>query len=539
LIQGTPEWNSFRAEHDGASEIAAAMGVSRYTSRSELLRMKATGIHKEVDAPTQALFNAGHATEASARLLAEELLCDELSPVTFSYGRMSASCDGLTMDGRTAFEHKLHRADLADAVMRRELPDEYMAQCQQIMLVTGADRVLFVTSDGTDVNWAHMFVESDPAWHKRIVATWDQFHADLATRQHVEILPPVDAAPTMALPALSIQVTGSIALVDNLKLFGEKLESFIAGIDKNPSDDQAFANAEAAVKTLQTAETALEAAKASALAQTASIDEMTRTVALYANQARTTRLMLEKLVKARKEIIRVEIVESGKKAFADHISSLNTRLGKSYMPMIQTDFAGVIKGKKTVSSLRDAVSTELARAKIEANETADRIQINLATLRELGGAHPFLFADAAQLVLKANDDLTALVKTRIAEHHATETKRMEAEREKIRQEEAAKLQREQEAKERATKAETERQERLAAQGRAEAERVRQQAARESGKRPTPTAVAQIGPTRPADTEIVGVLALHYRVHESMVVTWLLEMDMVAVNDELASEFEGQ
>jgi len=58
--------------------------------------------------------------------------------------------------------------------------------------------------------------------------------------------------------------------------------------------------------------------------------------------------------------------------------------------------------------MQDAVDTLLANTKIAANETADRIQANLDTLRELGGEHKFLFIDAPQLVLKANDEAPGL-----------------------------------------------------------------------------------------------------------------------------------
>jgi hypothetical protein len=129
---------------------------------------------------------------------------------------------------------------------------------------------------------------------------------------------------------------------------------------------------------------------------------------------------------------------------AKHVATLVLRLGKPYMPVIQADFAGVIKGKKTIASLRDAVDTELSRAKIEANATADRIQLNLNSLRDLAKDHAFLFADAAQVVLKANDDCETLIKLRIAEHATAEAKRIESERERIRAEEVAKLAREQE-----------------------------------------------------------------------------------------------
>jgi hypothetical protein len=337
-----------------------------------------------------------------------------------------------------AFEHKQWNQALAAAITAGQLPDEYMPQCQQILMVTGAAKVVFVCSDGTLDNFVYLWVLPDPVWQERIRAGWTQFEADLATYQHVEVLPAPVAAAVQDLPALSIRVDGQLTLNHNLVLFGERLQSFIADIDTNPSDDQAFADAEQAIKVMERAENALGAAEASALGQVSAVDEMVRTVASYKELARKTRLMLEKVVKARKETIRVEIQQSGKDRAAAHIAALNTRLGKPYMPAIAVDFAGVMKGKKTVTSLRDAVDTELARFKIEANGVADRIQVNLTTLRELAGAHAFLFADTPSIVLKDADDLTALVKMRIAEHEQAEAAKAEALRAKIAEEERVK-----------------------------------------------------------------------------------------------------
>ena len=42
----------------------------------------------------------------------------------------------------------------------------------------------------------------------------------------------------------------------------------------------------------------------------------------------------------------------------------------------------VIKGKRTVSSIRSAVETELARVKVLANETASRIRVSLNMLEQ-------------------------------------------------------------------------------------------------------------------------------------------------------------
>lgn len=40
--------------------------------------------------------------------------------------------------------------------------------------------------------------------------------------------------------------------------------------------------------------------------------------------------------------------------------------------------------------------------------------------------------------------------------------------------------------------------------------------------------------RPSDEQIIGVLALHYRVHEAIVVAWLLDMDLNAAGESVAA-----
>lgn len=439
LVQGSEQWQQFRMEHDGASEAAAMLGLSKLTKRSELIRMKATGFGKEFTEWVQAnILDYGHVVEAMARPLVEKIIGDDLYPVTCSLGSLSASCDGLTMSEAIAFEHKQWAAALAASVAAGELPEEHAPQCQQVLMVTGAEKLIFVVSDGTEQNMVWMWVHPDAAWFDRILAGWEQFGLDVSAYEHVEVLPACVAAPVQDLPALSIRVDGALTLNHNLVLFGDKLTKFISDINTAPEDDQAFADAEQAIKVMARAEEALGAAEASALGQISTVDEMVRTVATYKELARKTRLMLEKMVKARKETIRVEIQQAAKDKAAAHIASLNTRLGKPYMPAIAVDFATAMKGKKTVASLRDAVDTELARFKIEANATADKIQINLGTLRELAVAHAFLFADTAVIVLKAADDLTALVKLRIAEHEAAESAKAEALRAQIAEQERVK-----------------------------------------------------------------------------------------------------
>src|SRR3990167_1440653 len=106
LIQGTPEWHKHRATHFNASDAPAMLGISRYKSRSQLIKELATGIVPEVDEATQRRFADGHRFEALARPLAEEIIGDELSPVTGTNGKYSASFDGITFGGTVIFEHK-------------------------------------------------------------------------------------------------------------------------------------------------------------------------------------------------------------------------------------------------------------------------------------------------------------------------------------------------------------------------------------------------------------------------------------------------
>lgn len=458
LTQRSPEWHAYRAAHFNASDAPAMMGCSPYRSRTDLLHERHTGTPAEIDAVTQARFDDGHRFEALARPLAEELIGTDLYPVTGSLGELSASLDGITMLGDVIWEHKTLNDEIRACESADDLGLHYRVQMEQQLLVSGAERVLFLASKWDDNNnlleERHFWYSPNESLRAEIIAGWDQFRADLANYQHIEILPPAVAAAVQDLPALSIRVDGQLTLNHNLVLFGERLQSFIAEIDTNPSDDQAFADAEQAIKVMERAETALGAAEASALGQISTVDEMVRTVASYKELARKTRLMLEKVVKARKETIRVEIHQAAKDKAAAHIADLNKRLGKPYMPAVPVDFAGAMKGKKTVTSLRDAVDTELARFKIEANAVADRIQINLGLLRELASEHAFLFADTASIVLKAADDLTALIKLRIADHERAEAAKAEALRARIAEEERVKA----EAAERArVAAETKRQ----------------------------------------------------------------------------------
>jgi putative phage-type endonuclease len=443
IFQGTPEWHAYRASHFNASDAPAMMGCSAYKTRTELLHELHTGTTPTVNKATQRRFDEGHRIEALARPLAEKIIGEDLYPVVGSLGELSASFDGLTMTEETGFEHKTLNDELRSAMHDEgngyNLPLQYQVQMEQQLLVSGAERILFMATkwDGdTLVEKGHCWYASDPKLRTQIVAGWGQFAKELAAYVPAEVIVPAVAAPQMGLPAVSINVTGSIALVDNLEKFGTALTAYVERINKTPETDQDFADLEATVKTLKTAEDALDAAEAGALAQTDSIDTMRRTVALYRDTARTNRLMIEKLVKAEKENRRVKIVSDAVAALHAHMNSLAERT-RNCMPVVPNQFQDVIKGLKSLDSMKDKIAGEVARCKIESNAIADRIQHNLALLDddvEFG----FLFPDFRALVLKQADDFTALVKSRISDHKAAEAAKEEATRARIQAEEQAK-----------------------------------------------------------------------------------------------------
>lgn len=478
LAQGSAPWDQFRLHHRGASEAAAALGLSKKVKRTELLHMKHTGLAREFSDWLQMnVLDKGHHVEALARPHIEKTIGDDLYPVTRSRGHLSASCDGLTMDDRRAFEHKQWAEELAAQVRAGILPDEHAPQCQQILLVTGAEELHFVVSDGTPDKMERLVVLPDQEWWERIVAGWAQFDEDLGAYTPPAAAPLLVAAPVQALPSVAVQVAGEIAIRHNFDAFEVALRDFLEHrLIRHPQSDQDFADLDVQIKAMKGAEAALESAEQNWIAQIEAVGNAKRTKDMLQKLVRDNRLMAEKLMANEKERRRSDIVAAGVKAFEDHIAALNTRLGRPYMPHIPADFAGCIKGMKSLASMEDKVATELARAKIAANEVADKIEINLRTLRELAADYRTLFNDAAALVLKQPDDCRAVVVARIAEHKAAEQKRAddlaEQARERIRKEEADRLAREQREREAAERREREQLEAAARQA-AEAEKAAQ------------------------------------------------------------------
>lgn len=456
-LQGSQEWLDLRAKYFTASELPAAAGESKYQKRGDLLKIKATGIVPDVDAAKQRLFDAGHAAEAAARSIVEEQLGTELFPVTMSAEvdglPLLASLDGISMLGGIIWENKLMNESLKADVLRCQLDTHYTLQIEQQLLVSGAEKCYFTTSDGTPEGTFGMWYESDPNMRAKIVAIWKQFEKDLADYQHVETKPAAVAEVVKDLPAVMVQVSGSVSIVDNFVLFETALRDFVENkLVRSPQTDQDFVDLDAQIKSLKKAEDALDAAEVQMIAQVASVDSMKRTKDMLHKLARDNRLMAEKLLKAEKENRKGEIVIAASREFGVHCATLSSWVGVSVN--VAVSFADAIKGLKSLDSMRDKVSVALASAKIEADAIADRIEANKRQLVETDSMS--LFPDFDNVCTKLPDDFAALLSMRVNARKEAESKRLEAERERIRAEEQAKAQRDAEAKIAAERAEANR-----------------------------------------------------------------------------------
>ena len=445
VAQGSAEWHALRAQHFTASEAPAMMGASKYQTRTDLLTMKKTGIAPEVNQAQQYIFDRGHATEALARPLVEVMIGEELYPVVGTDGNLLASMDGATMLGETLFEHKLWNESLVAQVKADELDPHYYWQLEQQLLVSGAERVIFVCSDGTAENFVHMEYRPVAGRAAQLVEGWKQFEADLANFEMAEAPSIIVGKAPDELPALRIELTGMVT-ASNLKVFEDSALAVIDSVKTTLQTDQDFADAKKAVKWCGDVEEAVAVAKKQALSQTQSIDELFSSLDRISAHARETRLKVDKLVKAQELLVKTNIKQKAEQALADHVAAINRTLGRVTLPAVASDFVGAMKNKRTIASLQDAVDTELARAKIAASQSADAIRLNLTSLAELAPDHAFLFNDIQQLVLKANDDLVALIKVRISEHQKAEEQKAEAQREQIRQEELKRIDDEAKAK---------------------------------------------------------------------------------------------
>lgn len=432
LVQGLPAWHKFRAEHFGASEASAMLGISPYTTRDELLYQKKTGITQEVSASTQKVFDKGHAVEAAARPIVEQMIGEDLSPVTYSNGMLSASCDGISFMGDVAWENKqMNQADF-ELVKNGQLPEKHWPQCQQVLHCTGAEKLFFTISDGTESGTVGMWVYPDEKLIKKLIAGWEQFAKDLETYVPPVHVEKVVAETVQALPVPSVVVRGEIT-ASNLTEITPKFDAYLQSINTELSTDQDFADAEANAKNCREMAKRIEALQENIIAQMVSVNEVNTTLDNYKAAFNKFGLQLEKAVDNQKTALKTAAIMKAKIEYADFVTALNKGIEVQLsLKLVCPDFAAAIKGVKTIESMQSRINDALAAGKAEATTLANDVKTKLEYIAEsskgyehLINVHNIAFADIDYIKLyiqtaKADED------KRKAEHEAAIKAKAEA-----------------------------------------------------------------------------------------------------------------
>lgn len=520
LAQGSPEWLEHRDRFKNASEAPVVMGASPYKSRDALLREKKTGDRPKHSAYTESLFQRGHDAEAAARPIVEQQIGEELYPVVATRGELGASFDGITLMEDVVWECKLWNEDKVADIKAGKPPKCDYWQLVQQFYVSGAQKVIYTVTDGTTDKLESLHIERTEDIEqdiKRLLAAWKQFDKDLEAYEPQEAVAEAVGRSPDDLPALRVEITGMVK-ASNLEQFKAHADSVIQNINRDLVSDQDFADAEKTVRWLADVEKRIDAAKEHALSQTASIDELFRTLDGIKEDYRATRLELNRLVTAEKTNRREQIRKSAQTKYDEQIAEYNKQLGGHVvMPAGACDIAGAMKGKRTIATLEDAADTEVARALSEAAVIFEGIQENLEVLSAYNEKYAFLLTDKQDLVQKPKADMVALVDARIAQYEAA----MKAEAERLAEQERERIRAEEEAKAREAEA----------QKVLEAEKIAEQngAQKTEQKNKSCESVQQEARTdkdaeKPSANEIIAAVSGAFGVDSDTARKWILETE---------------
>ena len=180
LEQGGQEWLEWRRGKRMASETAAVMGISPYSSPAQVRKEKqGRGKTFVTDA-----MQRGHDEEPFARAAYEEVSGLLYQPAVFEDGEYGASVDGITMEGDQLLEIKTpakgQQSDRWKEVSEGAINDYDYAQVQHQMMVTGAADCVFLVWDGKE--YVSVVVPRDPEFFDRIREAWDEFWPTVAER---------------------------------------------------------------------------------------------------------------------------------------------------------------------------------------------------------------------------------------------------------------------------------------------------------------------------------------------------------------------
>tara|TARA_R110000737_G_scaffold215581_1_gene232121 strand:- start:66 stop:968 length:903 start_codon:yes stop_codon:yes gene_type:complete len=242
----------------------------------------------------------------------------------------------------------------------------------------------------------------------------------------------------MNLPELVVIVEGKVK-ESNLPMFKSAVENYVCNINEVLTEDDHFGQAVVDIKSLVEAESLIEEEKKKAIAQTLSIDELTRTMDFVKEMVRSKRLTLQRLVKDEKESIRLRKVTAALDTMAALKATLESKLIDIYAINLDAfydkpNFERAMKGLKSLVSMDEAIDKELTITSHSLILAAEDITAKLTWMQEQKALNNMsLFSDLTALLEQEINGFKAIVQLRLSNQEQSK----QADRELIRKEEEA------------------------------------------------------------------------------------------------------
>lgn len=203
-------------------------------------------------------------------------------------------------------------------------------------------------------------------------------------------------------------------VAQNVADFTTQIKAYLAGINTVLKTDDDFAQAEADCKDLKAIEDNTRAAIKAVLEGNADVAQLVATAEASAEELRTTRLQLEKLVKAQKAQVRADIIARTKNAIHAQLDVADETIRPALRKVLRVaELDGILdeaaKGKKTLAGLEKGCATVLADWTALIQKSADYLAKRYA---HIPADRLHLFADLAD-VLAMNSGFEETVAARI------------------------------------------------------------------------------------------------------------------------------
>lgn len=176
LKQGSPEWHKFRSNHIGSSDSPIIMnGVHFNKTVKQLYNEKISCT--EISDNSNAAMRRGIELEPVARALFEAETGYLMSPDVKEHPTikfMSASLDGIELDGKCILEIKCPRSEDHKIALDGAVPEKYIPQLQHQMEVYGMDWMYYM-SYRSDSDYKIIEVKKDNDYTNKLILKEQEF----------------------------------------------------------------------------------------------------------------------------------------------------------------------------------------------------------------------------------------------------------------------------------------------------------------------------------------------------------------------------